>query len=204
MFSHFRRPRSARARRTPVVQFLETRRLLAATLDVVAGALSYSGSSVGNNLSLSLSGATYTFNDTGETITLTAGAIGAGAAGGGTNTVTIPNANVNSIAIDTDSNTDVVTLKSLADPTTVNTATGVPDSTILGDSGTVDGINANVTVRDSGGVGDLTINDFNNSTAKTWNFNNNVISGALPNAHTITFNDGSSHSRRTAGSAAIP
>src|SRR5262245_18190076 len=68
-------------------------RWVPATLEVVNGVLTYTaGAGFANNLSVSLSGTTYTFRDTAEAITI----IGSipGSTGSGTNTVTLPAAQV--------------------------------------------------------------------------------------------------------------
>src|SRR3954452_12597524 len=111
--SRARQSRTARNLR-PLIQALEERRLFAATLDIIGGVLTYNGSAVNNNLTVSVSSpsgaGTYTFNDTGETITVGATAMGLGALGSGTNTVTVPDGAVNSMLIDVDGGNDSVNL----------------------------------------------------------------------------------------------
>src|SRR5262245_34228458 len=87
-----RRGRPAKKARPQLgVEALESR-WVPSTLQVVDGVLTYTaGAGVANNLSVSLSGTTYTFRDTAETISV----VGIpGSTGSGTNTVTLPAAAV--------------------------------------------------------------------------------------------------------------
>ena len=84
--------RPGAARRTLQLEALEDRTLLAAgaVLDITGGALTYTaGAGISNNLTVSVSGSNYVFNDTGEAITLTANAVTAGWTGSTSNTVSI-------------------------------------------------------------------------------------------------------------------
>lgn len=153
----------------------------AASLDVTTGVLSYTGSGLANNLTVFISAGTYTFADTGETITLTANAVTAGWSGSGTNTVTGPSAGLTAISINSGSGTDTVkVVDSSAIPISIDTAIGVPDSTILGD-GTTGGLLGTVSVTDTGGVGSLTIDDSADITSRTVGIDATQISGATPN-----------------------
>src|SRR4051794_17840426 len=123
--------RNKRSRVFLLPETLEDRRLLAATLDLTAGgALTYNGSAVDNNTTISdtsTSGAgDYVFSDTGETITLTPAAILAGWTGDGTNTVTGPDSSVTSLLVNVDSGNDTVNVQSITDPISVDTGLGVP------------------------------------------------------------------------------
>src|SRR5262245_4879019 len=101
-----RRPR-------PRLEALEER-WVPATLQVVDGLLTYTAATgVANNLSVSLSGTSYTFRDTAETISV----VGIpGATGSGTNTVTLPGAQVPSagMLLDLGDKNDVLTIESAA------------------------------------------------------------------------------------------
>ncbi|MDB5324823.1 MAG: alkaline phosphatase, partial [Phycisphaerales bacterium] len=178
----------------PLIQALEGRRLFASTLDVIGGVLTYNGSAVNNNLTVSVSSpsgaGSYTLNDTGETITVTVAAQGLGATGNGTNTVVIPDGAVNSMLIDTDGGNDVVNLSSTTDNISVNTAIGVPDTLNVGASGNVDGLLGDIFFQDTGGVGNLVVNDFNNPNAKIINITSTQTTGLLPSGHTLNYGPG--------------
>ena len=104
-----------------------------ATLDVTGGVLTYTASAgAANGLTVSLSGANYTFNETGQTIMLTANAIAAGFSGDGTNTVTGPDAAVNSVSVALGDGNDTLTLQGLADPLTLINEVGDDTATIAG------------------------------------------------------------------------
>jgi hypothetical protein len=192
--SKSRRQAKARTQR-PLVQALEQRRLFAATLDIVpGGVLVYNGSAVANNLSISVSSPSgagqYFFNDTGETITVGPGAAALGAVGSGTNFVQLPDGAVNAMLIDLDGGTDILNILSATDPINVNTANGVPDTTNIGNAGNVDGVLADIFVQDTGGVGNIVLNDFNNPNPKTIAFTSTQVTGLLPAGHTVNFGAG--------------
>lgn len=145
-------------------------RIAPATLDVVAGSLTYTGGGiVANDLVLAVSGLNYTFTDTAETITLTAAAITAGFTGGGTNTVTGPDAAVDSVLIN---------LGSGADDFTVN---GVNDQLAVVDGAGTDTVTFSASTTSVGG--NVLIN------AETVNLNSLVGAGVLTlNTNTISVN----------------
>src|SRR4051812_40434304 len=178
----------------PLIQALEDRRLFAATLEIIGGVLTYNGSAVSNDLSVSVSSpsgaGTYTFNDTGETITVGPTAAGLGALGSGTNTVTVPDGAVNAMLLDVDGGNDTISILSTTDTININTANGVPDTTNIGNAGNVDGVVADIFVQDSGGVGNVVVNDFNNPNPKTVNITSIQTTGLLPSGHTLNYGPG--------------
>jgi large repetitive protein len=196
--SRRRRIADTRAKRTRALvgaETLENRQLLAATLDINGvGALTYSGSGVNNNVSISDSATTgfgnYTISDTGETISLSLNAISLGWTGSGTNTVTGPDSSVNSMAVNVGPGSDTVNILSTTDPISVDTALGVPDTTNIGNAGSLSGIVADVFVEDTGGIGSLSVDDSADSAAKTINFNDGTITGSLPGGHAINYEPG--------------
>src|SRR5262249_744608 len=120
------RPAAQKRQRPPmVVEQLEVR-LTPSTLAIVGNTLTYTATPTEtNNLTVSVSGATYTFKDTGATITTGI----AGSTGSGTNTVTVPDAGFTSIGIDFTPNVhaDTVNIQSVNEATTVlgsNSLTG--------------------------------------------------------------------------------
>lgn len=105
---------------------LETRDV-PAVLDIVGGALTFTDSgSENNNLTVSVSGGVYSFNDSISTISLDTGAIAAGWRGSGTKTVSGPATSVSTIAISVGGGTNTVNIKSIlsGDNTTINGDTG--------------------------------------------------------------------------------
>lgn len=108
-------------------------RIAPATLDVTGGALTYTAANgVANALTLAISGANYSLNDTGETIALTAAATTAGFTGGGSNTVTGPNTAVSSFNILLGDQDDSFTINGLTDPLTANAGSGADTMTVGG------------------------------------------------------------------------
>jgi hypothetical protein len=97
-----RTTRIERAISRVLVERLEERRLLSATLDITGGALTYTAATASSGLTISSDGTTETFTDT-QTITLTANATDAAWSGSGTNTVTGPESSISSMAISTSS-----------------------------------------------------------------------------------------------------
>jgi hypothetical protein len=97
----------------------------AATLDVTGGSLTYTaGANVNNNLTISVSGSNYVFNDTAETIDLTPGAQVAECNGGGTNVITCPVAGV--------TQSFTVNLLTGADQLNLNGPIGLNGNTVYG------------------------------------------------------------------------
>jgi hypothetical protein len=128
------------------------------TLDVQSGQAIFSaGLNQTNNVTLSVSGGTYTINDTLQPIVLTAAAVTAGWTGSGSNTVTGPDAATSSLLIAVGSGTgaDTFTVNSVNDPLTVtgNTQAGsaanFPVSLTLAGAISVTGFD---TVSDGAGV----------------------------------------------------
>ena len=165
--------------------FLASAASAAASIVIDSGnALSFQGSAVNNNVTVSYSAGTYTINDTSEIINVTNNG-SATVGGSGTNTVTI--SGIVSLSLDSDDGADTFHILSVNDPTTVNTAIGVPDATIIG-NGTLTGIQADVSVRDTGGHGSLTIDDSADPVGQTVAISPTQITGAA--AGTISYGIG--------------
>src|SRR4051812_25736520 len=100
--------RKPQTKRRMMLECLEDRLAPAATLNITGTVVTYTASvgTIVNNLTVSVSGSTYTFNDTGETISLTGTTTGW--TGSGTNTVTGPDSSITSISIGTDDGNDIV------------------------------------------------------------------------------------------------
>src|SRR5262249_9589436 len=100
------KPRPPKKRRHQLsLDPLETRDL-PATITNVSNVLNYNaGAGINNNLSVTVSGTNFVFNDTGETITTSI----SGATGSGTNTVNVPTASVTGITLNLSDGTDTIT-----------------------------------------------------------------------------------------------
>src|SRR5262249_21304513 len=155
---------------------LEDRVTPAATLTISGTDLLYTGSSVNNNLSISVAGGTYTFNDTAEVINV----VGSGATGSGSNTVTIADSFVSSIAVNTADGTDTINIRSINDPTTVAGGNGNDTVNVSSNgatlTGNLAGIAAPLTVNADAGADKLCVSDF---AASTGNGNVVVDSGSI-------------------------
>jgi len=149
------------------------------TLDFNAGVLTYTADAgETNNLTVSVSGTGYIFNDSGASaITLTSAASAAGWKGGGTKTVGGPTASVTSIAINLDDMADVFNLRGTNAPIaidggagndTINISSNAPLNTTV-----LSTINGDVTVTDNSGNDTLWVSDQGASTGN----GNVVISG---------------------------
>ncbi len=164
------------SRPAPRLELLEDR-ITPSTLDFVGGVLSYTASSgVVNNFTLSLSGSTYTLNDTGETITLTAAAKAAGYTGSGTNTVTGPNSSaLTSITVNLGDLADTANIRSTAKPTLVNTGDGNDTINVssTGLTGNLAGITAPLTIDAGAGANILNVSDYTATSG-----NQNVVIGS--------------------------
>ena len=78
------------------------------------------------------------------------------------------------------SGSDVLTVLATVEPISFDTGLGVPDSTVIG-NGTLANINANINSEDTGGVGSLNSERLRgHHAARTINFTDGSISGALP------------------------
>lgn len=138
-----------------------------ATLEIDgSGVLSYVGADAENNsLTVQCSAGSYGFFDSGATITLGAGAVTAGWTGSGTNTVTGSASTITSVSISPGGGTNVVNLRQVVDPVTVeggsgatqvNVCSNAPATTgnlsAIGGAVTVNpGANTSLTVADYGG-----------------------------------------------------
>src|SRR5262245_6518145 len=123
---------------------LENRCLLSTLSIDGAGMVRYVATeTVVNNLSISISGGNYIFNEPNESINVIGSGSG-GCTGTGGHTVTCPNTAINSMLIDVGDAEDHVTIQSLTDPATIFSG--------LGDD-TLDGSGATVAVTADGGIG---------------------------------------------------
>ncbi len=114
------------------IEILEAR-IAPATLDIVAGAVTYTaGGGVSNSLTLSISGANYSFNDASEPIMLTANATAAGFTGSGTNTVLGPNTAVTSIGVILGDQSDQFAVQALTDPLVMSDGAGTDSAFVTG------------------------------------------------------------------------
>jgi hypothetical protein len=99
---------------------LEERCLLAASLDITAGVLTYNGSAVDNNTTIDDTSNTGSGNivisDTAEVIDLTPAAIALGWTGTGTNTVTGLQSTVTSMVVNGNAGSDVLTVLATVQP----------------------------------------------------------------------------------------
>lgn len=131
---------------------LEDRALLAANLSLLAGTLQFTGNAADvNNLTVSVTGNTYTFMTSGgDNITVTSDDSGT-ATGTGTNVVTIGAAdlNITNLQIDLGDGADSIVLSSLADPVTVTGGAGV-DTLTSGNTDSIFSIGATLVVNTSG------------------------------------------------------
>jgi hypothetical protein len=120
-----------------------------ATLDIVAGALSFvNGPGETSTVTVSVASGVYTVKDAGAAVTLGAGAVAAGWRGSGTNTASGTAAPVDSLGFDLDDGT--LNVRSVADPIVVGGGTGAVqvnvNSTAPTGGGSLNGIAAAVTV----------------------------------------------------------
>ncbi len=143
------------------------------TIDV-GNALDFQGDTSGNDVTVSYAAGTYTISDTVSIINVTNNGT-ATVGGSGTNTVTV--SGIVSLNLNSDGGTDTFHILSVNDPTSIDTAVGNPDTTIIG-NGTLTGIQADVSVSDSGGVGSLIIDDSADPTGRTVNITPTQIIGA--------------------------
>jgi Ca2+-binding RTX toxin-like protein len=135
-------------------------RWVPATLQIVNGLLTYTaGAGVANNVTVSLSGTTYTFRDTAETISV----LGIpGATGSGTNTVTLPAAAVQpaGMSINLGDLNDRLSIESTANAIAVAAGDG-NDTIDVGKVGgsTLSAVQAPVTVDGEAGTDTVRVND---------------------------------------------
>jgi hypothetical protein len=155
-------------RASATVEYLEGRTLPAAISINPTNQLFFGGLGEDNNLTISLSGDTYTFNDTSGIIIVDN--LGTAIVNGvGTNTVTV--SGIISIDVDTGGGTDTINLRSTGVSTTLNTSLGDGDVVNLGSlapapGGDLLGITANVDIDDSD-TGVVNIDDAGDATGRT-------------------------------------
>src|SRR5262249_47211770 len=169
-------------------------RLTPAQLEISGTLLSYTADPGETNvLRVSVSGSTYTFNDTGAFITLGAGASGAGWTGSGTHTVTgtFAAGSPNTISIDLGDLNDTANIQSINNDTTVLGGSGNDvvnvSSNAPGNTGTLAGINGALTVTADAGSDQLAASNFSRSSGDSnVVVSSNQITGFAPG--TITYN----------------
>lgn len=122
-----------------------------AVLDVSGGLLTFTDS-VGeaNNLTVAVFGGVYSFKDSATVITLGAGAVAAGWRGGGSHNASGTATPIDSIAIGAGGGVNVVNLRSITDPATVDGGSGTTAVNIGSAAptvgGTLNGIQASITM----------------------------------------------------------
>lgn len=149
--------------RRPRLESLEARDC-PATLDVTAGALTFTGGAGNDTVTQYISGVTLVIHNPADTTTLTAGAIAAGWKGNGTNTVTGPVASVTGpVTFRLGDGNDVFNLRNTSNPVsvngegdndTVNVSSNAPANT-----GNLASIDGDVTVDGGTGTNTLKVSD---------------------------------------------
>src|SRR6516165_8124757 len=157
----FRRPAPARTLpRGPALESLEDR-VTPSTLDFQNGALIYTASpGVASNFTISLSGSTYTINDTAETINVTAAAAAAGFGGTLSNTATGPDsASLKAISITLGNLNDTANVRSFSKPLSLTTGAGNDTINVssTGLTGNLNGVGANLTIDAGAGANTLNV-----------------------------------------------
>lgn len=193
----------ARSRRLEALERLEDRAVPTVLLDITpAGALTYTEQTAGvrNNLTVSTTGpaGSYSFTDSGSPIVLGPGAVAAGFTVAGA-TATGPDSAVNAITIDTNDANDTVVISSTDDPTTISPTLGGAETVSAGGPNGLSDVKAPLTVQNSAGQTDLTLNDATDATARTVALSATQLtlsSGSSPitfspaQIKTLTFNGG--------------
>ena len=140
---------------------LEDRTLLAATISLAGGVLTYTGDGAVNSVEMRVLGERYTFDSSTDIITVVADDSGS-AAGSGTGSVTIGLAadDIRSIVINTLADNDFIRVHSTNDPVTINAGANDDDVLLADTFSTVDDVIADVTVNGDGGTDALDVIDF--------------------------------------------
>ncbi len=190
--------------RKPTLETLQSRDC-PAVLDIVAGALVYAGDDdENNNLIVTYNAGSYGFRDAGALITLGAGAVAVGWRGSGTSTVTGTASAVDSISITVGGGSNVVNVRQIIDPTTVDGGSGTTTinvgnltPTLIGN---LNGIAADLTIN-PGSNTTLNVSDYGGtSRPSTVVIDATGISGL--SAHVINFGTGVFANLRVGGSNA--
>ncbi len=122
--------RTAR-RRHSIVEILEAR-IAPAVVDFISGTLVYTaGGGVGNSVSLSISGANYSINDSQEPITLSTSAVNAGFTNANANTVLASNTTVLALDFRLGDLNDQFQVSGLTDPLVVDGQAGTADAIFI-------------------------------------------------------------------------
>jgi uncharacterized repeat protein (TIGR01451 family) len=164
-------PDARRRRRLPILEMLENRLTPASTLTVAGGsAVFVAENGVAHNLTLSVSGGTYTFTDTGDTISLNGGTAA--------NTVTTTGITTGgTITLDMGNMSDVVNIRSINNATTVNGGSSPEtynvSSNAATNTGNLAGINASLTFNAGSRANKLVVSNFLATTGDS-----NVVVGA--------------------------
>lgn len=181
--------RSPTSDRSPLVEPLEGRRLMAAVLDLAAGNAWYDGSAVGNNLTVSYANGVYTLTDTAEVINLHDRAKDRGATGDGTHTVTFAADEAAAIYISTADGSDTVNILSSNRHIGVSAGGGFFNTVNIGDNGNTDGVDGLVSVSSTGSTS-INIDDSANTAAKNVNVSNYAVGGGLGENSGVLLGDG--------------
>ena len=135
----------------PRVEQLEVREVLS-TIGSSSGVLTYTaGAGVNNNISVTISGSNFVFNDTAETITCSI----SGETGSGTNTVTVPTSGIIGVTLALGTGADIISASGVV--LTTQTLIINQSGTGLTFTGPLTTTTANITVTKSGS-GDITDN----------------------------------------------
>jgi hypothetical protein len=147
------------------------------TLDFQNGTLIYTASpGVASNFTISLSGSTYTINDTAETINVTASAALAGFSAPLGNTATGPDSNsLTAIQVTLGNLNDTANIRSFSKPLSLTTGAGNDTINVssTGLTGNLNGITADLTIDASGGANTLNVSNY-----ATTSGDSNVVIGS--------------------------
>jgi acrosin len=158
-----RRPTPPRKRpRGPALEPLEDR-TTPSTLDFQNGTLIYTASpGVASNFTISLSGSTYTLNDTAETINVTAAAAAAGFSASGNTATGHDGAAVQAISVTLGNLNDTANIRSFSKPLSLTTGAGNDTINVssTGLTGNLNGIGANLTIDAGAGANTLNVSNY--------------------------------------------
>jgi hypothetical protein len=173
--SQFNRSRRSHA----AVEALEARVVLNSNMTIsAANQLAWVGSVVVNDLTVSFSAGTYTFNDPSEFINVANSGTGT-VTGSGTNTVTVTQ--VAGLKLDGGGGNDTINLQSINDPTAVtDSAISTIDNLNVGNAGNMQGIVGALTIDNPGGFYNVTLDDSADATARTVAVTPSQVTGLSP------------------------
>jgi hypothetical protein len=159
-----------------------------ATLALTTGVLAYTAGSENNDFTITVSGANYVINDV-----VAISAIPTGWTGVGTETVTGPTAGVSSISVNLGGGSDVANIRSIAADSTITSSGSLTtnlSSNAPTNSGTLAGIDGNVTVTGSGGgTNAIVVSNSLAATGSTSTITASQVTGMLPSAKTVGYSN---------------